>query len=288
MITTKVNLGDYLPLTCSRKGTCCHGNQVFLNPWEILCLANEKNVSINEFIDKYTDLNGLKLRFDAGKNHIGKSACNLYVEDFGCSVHKGRPLACRLFPIGRQIQQNEIQYIYQGTEFPCLNGCSEVLELPKLSVGDYLSGQETELYEQAQDEYLEVMQNLADISFSLLLDTELVKNDDGSTLTEWRKMSTESIEEISKRIDSSWLQLLIAPPIKDLENKPIEFAQKHNELLQSNAQDQFGQLERLTELSKASIQIMAITLFLAKGIGANPTSLVEFWLETAKSHGAKE
>jgi hypothetical protein len=69
----------------------------------------------------------------------------------------------------------------------------------------------------------------------LLLDTELVKNDDGSTLTEWRKMSTESIEEISKRIDSSWLQLLMAPPIKDLVNNPIEFAQKHNELLQSKA-----------------------------------------------------
>ncbi|MCE2742733.1 MAG: YkgJ family cysteine cluster protein [Fluviicola sp.] len=288
MITTKVHLGDYLPLTCSRKGTCCHGNQVFLNPWEIVSLANEKKCSVTEFIENYTDLKGLKLRFDGVKNQIGKAACNLYIDDFGCSVHKSRPLACRLFPIGRQIQENEIQYIYQGTEFPCLNCCSEVLELPKLTVNDYLSGQETDLYEQAQDEYLEVMQNLADIAFSLLLDTKLAESNEPETLIEWRKMSNESIEQILNRIDSEWIKLLMTPSINECVNKPIEFARKHNELLQSKAQEQFGQLESLSELSKASVQIMAITLFLAKGIGADPTALIEFWIETAKSHGARE
>jgi len=288
MITTKIHLGDYLPLTCSRKGTCCHGNQVFLNPWEIVSLANEKKCSVTEFIENYTDIKGLKLRFDGVKNQIGKAACNLYIDDFGCSVHKGRPLACRLFPIGRQIQENEIQYIYQGTEFPCLNGCSEVLELPKLTVNDYLSGQETDLYEQAQDEYLEVMQNLADIAFSLLLDTKLAESNEPETLIEWRKMSNESIEQILNRIDSEWMKLLMTPSINGFVNKPIEFARKHNELLQSKAQEQFGQLESLSELSKASVQIMAITLFLAKGIGADPTALIEFWIETAKSHGARE
>jgi hypothetical protein len=70
--------------------------------------------------------------------------------------------------------------------------------------------------------------------------------------------------------------------------EPIEFTRKHNELLQSKAQEQFGMLDCLFELSKASIQIMALTLFLAKGIGADPTTLIEFWIETAKKHGAKE
>ena len=288
MKITTLNINDELPLTCSRKGTCCHGNQVFLNPWEIVSLANEKKCSVTEFIENYTDLKGLKLRFDGVKNQIGKAACNLYIDDFGCSVHKGRPLACRLFPIGRQIQQNKIQYIYQGTEFPCLNGCSEVLELPKITVNDYLSGQETDLYEQAQDEYLEVMQNLADIAFSLLLDTKLAESNEPETLIEWRKMSHESIEQILNRIDSEWLQLVMNPSINEFAYEPIEFTRKHNELLQSKAQEQFGMLDCLFELSKASIQIMALTLFLAKGIGADPTTLIEFWIETAKSHGAKE
>ena len=288
MKITTLNINDELPLTCSRKGTCCHGNQVFLNPWEIVSLANEKNCSVTEFIENYTDLKGLKLRFDGVKNQIGKAACNLYIDDFGCSVHKGRPLACRLFPIGRQIQQNEIQYIYQGTEFPCLNGCSEVLELPKITVNDYLSGQESDLYEQAQDEYLEVMQNLADIAFTLLLDTKLAESNELETLIEWRKMSNESIEQILNRIDSEWLKLLITPSINEFLYEPIEFTRKHNELLQSKAQEQFGMLDCLFELSKASIQIMALTLFLAKGIGADLTTLIEFWIETAKKHGAKE
>ncbi len=288
MITTKIHLGDYLPLTCSRKGTCCHGNQVFLNPWEIVSLANEKKCSVIEFIENYTDLKGLKLRFDGVKNQIGKAACNLYIDDFGCSIHNGRPLACRLFPIGRQIQENEIRYIYQGTEFPCLDGCLEVLELPKLTVNDYLSGQETDLYEQAQDEYLEVMQNLADIAFTLLLDTKLAESNEPETLIEWGKMSKESVEQILNRIDSEWLKLLMTPSINEFLHEPIEFARKHNELLQSKAQEQFEQIESLSELSKASVQTMAITLFLAKGIGADPTALIEFWIETAKSHGAKE
>ncbi len=288
MITTPLNITDSLPLTCSRKGTCCHGNFVYLNPWELVQLAREKKITPKEFKEQFCEGGGVQLKFKGKKDFRGKPACNLYVENFGCSVHLSRPLACRLFPIGRQIQNEKVQYIFQGKEFPCLNGCPEVIELPKLTVEEYLKGQEVNLYEQAQDEYLEIMQNLADIAFALLLDTELAQTGDVNTLRIWRLMGRESTDQLEIRITPEWLENLMSPEISLNITDPIDFTQIHNELLQTKAQEQFGNLSSLEELKNASVQMMAITLYLAKGIGANSTSLVEYWIEIAKENGAQE
>lgn len=288
MIFTPITLSDQLPLTCSRKGTCCHGNQVLLNPWEIARLANEKKCSIEDFIQEFTELGGIRLRFSGQKNEVGKSACNLYETNFGCSVHTARPLACRLFPLGRQIQHNEVQYMYQGEQFPCLNGCSEVIKLPKLTVESYLIGQETDLFEQAQDEYLEVMQNLADVAFTLLLDTHLPTEVKIETLAEWRKMGNESTDELLIRINDEWRKWLLQPSIHFDATNPISFIRQHNELLQLNAQEKFGAIQNLLEIGLASVQVMASTLYLAKSIGANPSALMELWIDIAIENGAQE
>jgi Fe-S-cluster containining protein len=287
MVIKTVNLLDQLPLTCSRKGTCCHGNQVFLNPWEIAQLANEKKLSVQAFIHNFTDFGGICLRFKGEQNSQGKSACNLYVENFGCSVHSSRPLACRLFPLGRQIQNEEVQYMYQGDKFPCLNGCPEVNELPKLTVQEYLKGQETSQFEQAQDSYLEVMQNLADVAFSLLLDTGLAASGDKVTLIEWKKLGDEIPDVLISTMGADFYQLLLQPSIEFQSITAIEFIEQHNELLQLTLQEKFGRITNFSELSNASIQVMAMTLYLAKSIGADPKSLVEYWVDIAKQNGAQ-
>ena len=286
MITTSLKNTDILPLTCSRKGTCCHGNLVFLNPWELAQLSKEKNITPKEFQIQFTTSHGIQLKFEGEKDSRNKAACNLYIDDFGCSVHQSRPLACRLFPIGRQIQNDKVEYIFQGKEFPCLSECKEVLNLPKLKVEDYLKDQATQLFEEAQDAYLEIMQNIADISFSLLLDTKLAVSGNTNTLRSWREMGFENPKDISKRIDLKWLELLMTPPI--IASNPIQFTQLHFELLQAKAQEIIDKLTTLEEIQNASILMMAIALFLAKGIGANPKDLSEFWIEIAKENGANE
>lgn len=100
--------------------------------------------------------------------------------------------------------------MYQGNEFPCLEGCPEVSGLPHLAVGEYLKGQETNKFEKAQDEYLELMQNLADIAFMLLLDTGLAESGDKKTLEIWRKMGNELPEALTQMIDSDWIDCLKA------------------------------------------------------------------------------
>lgn len=288
MITTKLSIQDKLPLTCTRTGTCCHGKLVLLNPWELVSLAKEKKNTPREFRDLYCEFGGIRLRFDGKVGWKEQQACSQYVDNIGCSVHLGRPLSCRLYPLGRQIQSEEVHYIYQGNEFPCLEGCPEVSGLPHLNVGDYLKGQKTDKFEKAQDEYLELMQNLADIAFVLLLETGLAESGDKETLPLWRKMGNEPPEVLADRIGQEWMDCLMLPEISDDLEDPISFARKHNDLLQIKAQEKFGVLQTNHEFHEASVLIMGVALHLARGIGANPKILAEHWIDTAKNHGALE
>ncbi|KGL64070.1 hypothetical protein PHEL85_1115 [Polaribacter sp. Hel1_85] len=259
-----------------------------LNPWELLCFSKEKKITPREFRDLYCNFGGIQLQFNGKTDKKGQQACSQYVDNFGCSVHQGRPLACRLYPLGRQIQFDKAQYIYEGDKFPCLTDCAEVLELPKLSVGEYLKGQEADLFEKAQDEYLNVMQNIADIAFELLLDSGLAASGDKKTLATWREIGKEAPELLAKRIGKTWIDCLMIPEITDDIENPIAYAQKHNDLLLLKAQEEFGSVQTLQELHEASVLIIGIALHLARGLGANPKEIAEHWIEIAKSHGAKE
>lgn len=288
MQTTKLTSKSILPLTCTRSGTCCFGKAVMLNPWEIVCFSKAKKITTREFRDLYCEFGGIQLRFDGKEDKKGQKSCSQYIPDFGCSVHEGRPLACRLYPLGRQIQFDKAQYIFEGTTFPCLTDCAEVLELPKMSVGDYLKGQKADLFEKAQDEYLIMMQNIADIGFELFLDSGLSESGDTKTLQTWRILGQESPDLLAIRIGKEWMDCLMIPKITDEIENPITFAQKHNDLLVLKAQEKFGSIETLEELHKDSVLMIALALHLAKGLGADTKGISEHWVETAKSFGGKE
>ena len=288
MENTKLKLSDTLPLTCSRSGNCCHGNKVLLNPWELACLASEKKVSTRKFRDFYTEWSGVRLRFDGAVGYSGKQACSMHADGRGCSVHIGRPLACRLFPLGRQIQNGEITYIHPGKAFPCIDGCREVLSLPYQSVSEYLIGQQTESWEQAQNTYLELLQLLADIAFELLLDSELAESGDKTTLQQWRLMANESAEQLADRIGQTWLDNLTIPVVSHDIQQPALFCKQHVALLQEQLQTSFGNIQTLDELQNATVHVMALALLLSISIGTDSQLLAKHWIEIAKSNGAQE
>jgi Fe-S-cluster containining protein len=288
MQITPLHTHSILPLTCSRSGTCCYGKVVNLNPWELFQLSKEKKSTPKAFRDRYCDFGGIRLKFNGSTDVKGQQACSQYVDGLGCSVHLGRPLACRLYPLGRQIQNDNAHYIYQGDQFPCLTDCAEVLELPKLSVGEYLKGQAADPFEKGQDEYLKVMQNIADIAFELLLESGLSASGDTNTLKLWKTMANELPEELTQRIGHEWMDALMLPAIiEDVEN-PIAFAQQHTDLLLLKAQESFGTLTTLQEFHDAATLTMGIALHLARGLGVDQQTIAEHWIATAKQHGAQE
>ncbi len=284
---TKVASNDILPLTCSRTGSCCFGNQVLLNPWELTLIANAKKLTAREFSNLYCDYGGIRLRFDGELTFNNKRACRQYIENLGCSVYQGRPLACRLFPLGRYIQNNVAHYMFEGTKFPCLAECPEVRDLNSMTVNNYLSGQETALFEKAVDAYLDMAQNIADIAFALLLDTGLSESGETQTLLLWRQLSKKSTTDLCKEIPQEWFDYLLFPEIEENLVDPLSYIHNHNEFFQSKAQDSFGGLEAMEELHKASVLMMRLALYLACSIGANSKELAELWIGIAKSHGAQ-
>jgi uncharacterized protein len=135
---------------------------------------------------------------------------------------------------------------------------------------------------------LELMQNIADMAFELLLDTGLAESKDTQTLTLWREMGNESPEALFKRIDKEWLDCLTLPDISNDFMDPKLFVKRHGELLQSKIQEDFGALQNNQEFHEASVELMGLAFHLARSIGANPAALADLWCETAKQHGALE
>jgi len=288
-VNTPVALSDTLPLTCSRGGTCCHGNRIWLNPWEIATLAAAKDLTAATFCATQCDASAMALRLDGPVDHRGLPACSQYDPAGGCFVHASRPLACRLFPLGRQVNGGAAGYMFIGDTFPCLTGCAEVAKLPTLTAGDYLRGQNVASHEAAHDAYLEVMQQLAEGALVLLIDSGLAATGDRETLQQWKKLAAAPPDHRAALIGEAWMARLTAPELPpEMATDPTTFVTAHQALLQGAAQADFAGLSDGQALSRASATMMGLALHLGRALGAAPRTLAAHWMATAKEHGARD
>ena len=284
---TVLAASDCLPLTCSRSGTCCHGKAIWLNPWELARLAAGRGISARDFRDRFTTDGGLRLRVDGPAGWRGLPQCSQYAADSGCTVHAHRPLACRLYPLGRRRQRENSQYFHEGSDFPCDDGCPEVRALPALTVATYLSGQQVADGEAAQDAYLEVMQDLAEGALVLLLDSGLAASGDRLTLPRWRTLGDLLPAQRAATLPTEWFDLLTVPPGLSADDAVEIFVRQHKDLLQTQAQTHFATSNNSTLLHEASCLMMALSLHLGRSLGIETPELAERWIQVARSHGAQ-
>lgn len=280
--STYLVLSDVMPLTCSRTGTCCHGKQVRLNPWELYRLARTMQMDARSFRDRYCEFGGIRLRFDGDAGWKGLPACSLYAKGSGCVAHTGRPLACRFYPLGREIQGEEVRFLFQGTQFPCLEGCPEVKDLPPLSVEEYLAGQGIEPFTVAQGQYLELMQSIAEGAFNLLLESGLKASRQMSAIQSWKRMGKEDPETLAGKIGPKWIYTLMVPEIDVPEDDLGSFFAEHSHILTDRIQTAFGNLDSQERIQEGCTVLMGLALHLGRGLGANPESLSKRWILTAE------
>ena len=178
--------------------------------------------------------------------------------------------------------------MHQGSSFPCLAGCPNVVDLPHLTVADYLAGQDVMAGETALDEYLELMQRLADGAFVLLIESGLAASGDRLTLRLWREIGKDQPEHMAKRLGSEWIDRLRLPDFRDGLDDPAAFVRRHHDMLQSQAQASFSNLGDVAALREASGLMMGLALHLGRALGANPSELAGHWIVTAKILGAAE
>ncbi len=284
---TLLSADDVLPLTCTRSGTCCHGKLVWINPWELACLATARAVPTAEFRQRWCVDGGIRLAFAGAAGWKDLPACSQYDPARGCLAHAGRPLACRLYPLGRERQRDEVRYVHDGKRFPCLEGCPEVATLPQLRVADYLAGQATAAAESAQDAYLELVQDLAEGAFVLLLESGLSASGDRQTLPRWRKLGRMPANQRATTIGDAWLDRLICPDLVVDPEDPAGFIAAHASLLREAAQE-FAALDRPDSVREAACRMCALGLHLAQSLGVDPVALADIWIDTAKRNGASE
>jgi Fe-S-cluster containining protein len=78
---------------CNQCGRCCHNQVITLSPYDVIRIARATNISTGEAVRRFTIRRGSILRF------LPEGGCSA-LEGMRCSIHRGRPLACRLYPLG--------------------------------------------------------------------------------------------------------------------------------------------------------------------------------------------
>ncbi len=89
---------------CNQCGRCCHDKVITLSPYDVLRLARAAGISTGEAVARYTIRRGSILKF---KSEGGCAA----LDGTRCAVHSGRPLACRLYPLGLERTGNEEHFV---------------------------------------------------------------------------------------------------------------------------------------------------------------------------------
>jgi Fe-S-cluster containining protein len=78
---------------CNQCGRCCHDQAITLSPVDVIAMARSSGISTGETVARYTMRRGSLLRF-------GTDGGCAALDGSRCSIHSGRPLACRLYPLG--------------------------------------------------------------------------------------------------------------------------------------------------------------------------------------------
>ena len=90
-----MNRSTSFSYVCNACGLCCHDKVITLSPYDVIRLARAAGISTCEALERFTIRRGSILKFN------DRGACAA-LEGTRCGVHRGRPLACRLYPLGME------------------------------------------------------------------------------------------------------------------------------------------------------------------------------------------
>lgn len=101
---------------CDGCSACCHGvGDLFsLSPYDIYMICSNEKVTFDELLnDKIELIIDEKISLPHLKMYGDKERCSFLDEDNRCSIHSFRPGVCRLFPLGRVYEDDDLKYFLQ-------------------------------------------------------------------------------------------------------------------------------------------------------------------------------
>jgi Fe-S-cluster containining protein len=146
---------DLIQLACGVNGcssNCCTKSApIVLNPYEIALMCRESNMSYEDLLDIVDTerAKGFPLVMLPRDPH-----CHFWTGK-GCRIYRGRPLACRLYPLGRVFDQGESHLV-----LPELNICSGLSSSPAKTIAEYLHSQDTTILIQMADHWIQFVSDV--------------------------------------------------------------------------------------------------------------------------------
>jgi Fe-S-cluster containining protein len=143
---TRLKQSTRFAFSCRSCRRCCRDKRIQVNPYEIARIARNLGISTTDFILKYTTRGGTLLKSN------GDGTC-LFLCSHGCSVHRDRPLVCRLYPLGRHVLMSGEEHFSEIEPEPGCRGIY-VRRNEKRTIRDYLMHEAAYSFMKAADRYL--------------------------------------------------------------------------------------------------------------------------------------
>ncbi len=150
-----LNPGDLFEVSCGKDGcsaNCCTASApIILTPYEIALICAESGLSYEDLLDV--------VETDRANNFPlvmlpRNPSCHFWTGQ-GCRIYQARPLACRLYPLGR-VFENGRSHIVQ----PAVNVCTGISGNPAQTMADYLAGQDTDMLIRMADAWIEFVSEI--------------------------------------------------------------------------------------------------------------------------------
>jgi Fe-S-cluster containining protein len=251
---------DLLPLDCVRGGGCCHAQRIPVTPWEIAILARALGLSPAVCRDRHTRAGGTCLAADAAGD------CRLLGAG-GCTVHAARPLACRLFPLGRRLDEGRPIYHMPGDGHRCSGLCPEALLRPPRQVAAWLGEQGVAPGETAHDAYGRLVCGLLN---------EVCNLGHVSVLGEIEVLANLPAGERAATLPRPWFELLTAPDLPVHLGGPSDFVLAHAERLLGAVAAGFAGDRR-----RAAVILATVAMQLGEPLGIEAQAAVSYLRRTA-------
>lgn len=169
--------------------------------------------------DRLTTAGGTRLHATGPVDGQGRPSCSLLGAQ-GCTVHRDRPLACRLFPLGRSLDDGRVSY-HMADVHRCQSLCPEVTAQPRRRVGEWLDEQDIAGGERAHDAYGRMVCGLAGQAGQLAGPAELE--------AELRQRAALTPGDRAALLPRPWFELVTAPGLGELIDDPETFVLAHAE-----------------------------------------------------------
>ena len=168
---------------CNGCGLCCRNKVITLSPYDVIRIARAAKVSTGAAVARYTLRRGSLLRF------LPDGQCAA-LDGLRCTIHPGRPLACRLYPLGLERAPGADGYTYVE-RFVRLEPAVGSLGVYGAAgtVADFLGGQQAAPYLDAVARYYPLVGNFR-ARVAAIVDFDRVEPREF-----WRRAAREALAE---------------------------------------------------------------------------------------------